>query len=89
MNCTVLRQGMTNKVVADLEHLVYPEVILEDNMVKTSTPLWRPAVLNDPVKKLIRFEPRHIRILERYAKRNELPGVNAAVRDILDSYDFK
>lgn len=79
-------------MVADIEHLVYPEATLENNMVKTKVvkviSLGRPAVLNDPVKKLIRFEPRHIRILERYARSKKLPGVNAAVRDILDKYDF-
>lgn len=49
----------------------------------------RPVMLNKPVKKLFRLEPRHVKILERYAKTNKLSGgCNEAMRHILDTYDL-
>lgn len=37
---------------------------------------------------VINFEEKHVRTLEQYAKRHKLPGKNAAIRHILDNYDF-
>lgn len=49
----------------------------------------RKPVLQNPVKKLFRLEPRHIKVLERYAASHRMSGgCNEALRDILDSYEF-
>ncbi len=48
----------------------------------------RKARLHNPQKVLIRFEPRHLRIIAQYAKANDLDGRSPALRHMLDNYDF-
>lgn len=46
----------------------------------------RPAFLKDAVRRNITFEARHLKKLERYAKRCGLNGHAAAIRHLIDTY---
>lgn len=48
----------------------------------------RPAVLEEPQKILVQFEQRQLGVLDRFAQDHQLPGRSAALRHILDNYDF-
>ena len=48
----------------------------------------RPAELKDPKRVLLRLESKHLRVLDQVAKRNDLRGRAAAVRFLLDNFDF-
>jgi hypothetical protein len=48
----------------------------------------RPSELNNPHRMVVRLEPRHLRALDNYMKKHNLSGRNAAIRHILDAYEF-
>ena len=48
----------------------------------------RPAVLEEPQKVLVQFEQRQLVVLDRFAQGHQLAGRSAALRHILDHYDF-
>ena len=50
----------------------------------------RKPVLENPIPKLFRLEPRHVNTLKQFAKRNKLVGgCSEALRVILDTFDFR
>ncbi len=44
----------------------------------------RPTVLKSVIRRSIKFEPKHLKKLERYAKRHGLRGYSEAVRRLVD-----
>lgn len=45
----------------------------------------RPSTLSKPTRRNITFEPRHLKLLDRYAKAHGLQGHAAAVRHLIEA----